>query len=231
MPCLAHHIETCLKTVGSDEFAVAFLDFIETLDIDQIMVFSIEADHARCFMSRHFSRSALAGRLAGKYLDGWFRHDPLLPELHDIPVGEVRLRRMQDFADKMSQDYREIFFETPGLAGKTTLLAAGHSVRLFVNLYQSRPDAPECDPDIARLAGRLVLMHFDQPAQFAEPPPLTALSARERAVCLGILSGKKAEIIADEIGIAPSTVVTYRKRAYQKLGVNSRAGLFAICRA
>jgi len=55
MPGLSQHIENYLRTLGSDDFAVTFLDFIETLDVDQIMVFSIEADLARCFMSRHFA--------------------------------------------------------------------------------------------------------------------------------------------------------------------------------
>ncbi len=230
MPGFAQHIENCLKTVGSDDFAVAFLDFVETLHIDQIMVFSIETDHARCFMSRHFSHSALAGQLASTYLDGWFEKDPLLQELRDTPAGEIRLRRMEDFAERMSAPYRQIFFDAPGLAGKTTLLAAGQRVRLFVNLYQGGENAVLCDPDTARLAGRLVLMHFDRPDRFEIPPPLAALSEREREVCLGILSGQKAELIADGMEIAPSTVITYRKRAYQKLGISSRTGLFAICR-
>ena len=34
---------------------------------------------------------------------------------------------------------------------------------------------------------------------------------------LGILSGKKAEAIAAEMGLAASTIVTYRRRAYEKL--------------
>ncbi|NRB17468.1 MAG: hypothetical protein HRU33_07820 [Rhodobacteraceae bacterium] len=200
MSVLAQYIEPCLKTLGTDDFAVAFLDFVETLDIDQIMVFSIEGDHARCLMSRHFSRSALAGRLAARYLDGWFRQDPLLPELREVSAGEVRLKRMVDFADRMSEDYRQIFFDAPGLTGKTTLLSAGQSVRLFVNLYQSRSGVPPCDPDTARLAGRLVLMHFDRKIENDMPPPLAALSERERQVCLGILSGKKAETIAGDLG-------------------------------
>jgi hypothetical protein len=42
------------------------------------------------------------------------------------------------------------------------------------------------------MPGRLVLMHFDRPTQSDTSPPLATLSAREREVCLGILSGKKA---------------------------------------
>lgn len=229
MSTLAQTIESCLQKIGSDGFAVTFLDFLETLEVDQIMVFSIKADHARCLMSRHFGQSVLAGQLAAKYLDGWFRQDPLLPELRAVSPGEIRLKRMSGLAGQMSDEYRQIFFDTPGLTGKTTLLCIGQNIRLLVNLYQSRRNAPLVDADIARLVGRLVLMQFDRPAASDVPPPLAALSDRERAVCLGILSGKKAETIAGELGIAPSTAVTYRRRAYQKLGVSSRAGLFSIC--
>ena len=50
-------------------------------------------------------------------------------------------------------------------------------------------------------------------------------------MCQGILNGKKAEAIAGDLDVAPSTVVTYRKRAYAKLGIGARADLFAICRS
>ena len=229
MTLIARHIDACLATLGGDGFAPALSALVAELDTDQIMIFALADNHARCLLSRHFSRSALAGRLAARYLDGWFRADPLLPELLALPPGEVRLRRMADFADRMTPEYREIFFQGPGLAGKTTLLAAGRTLRLMVNLYQGRPGAPACDGDLARLVGRLALLHFDRLEDRGLPPPLTALSHRERAVCLGILAGKKAETIAGELGLGATTVVTYRKRAYDKLGIASRAALFAIC--
>lgn len=49
-------------------------------------------------------------------------------------------------------------------------------------------------------------------------------------MCLGVLAGRKAEVIAHELGVAPTSVVTYRRRAYDKLGIASRGELFAICR-
>ncbi|NLW05604.1 MAG: helix-turn-helix transcriptional regulator, partial [Pseudomonadaceae bacterium] len=59
--------------------------------------------------------------------------------------------------------------------------------------------------------------------------PLAFLSERERQVCAAVLQGKKSETIAYELEVAPSSVVTYRKRAYDKLGISSRAQLFALC--
>lgn len=225
----ARHIETCLATLGAEGFAPAFCDFVETLGAQQVMVFAVEEAHASCLLSRHFGRAALAGRLAATYLDGWFLQDPLLPELRAAPPGSVHLRRLEEVAGAMGEDYRRIFFDRPGLSAKTTLLAAGDRLRLFVSLYRERGAPAEVDPDLARLAGRLVLMHSERSDAPGFPAPLAVLSARERAVCLGMLSGRKAEAIAAELGVAASTVITYRKRAYGKLGVTSRAGLFAIC--
>ncbi|GAB2185515.1 helix-turn-helix transcriptional regulator [Roseibium sp. LAB1] len=225
----ASHIEACLADLGTDRFAQAFVAYVETLGVDQIMVFAIDKTQARCLLSWHFSRSALAGKLAETYLDGWFLKDPLLPDLMAAPPQSVTLSRLDEIEGRMSADYRRLFFENPGMLAKTTLLAVGERLRLFVSLYQGDATAPLCDPDLARLAGRLALMHFEKASDTDVPPPLAALSDRERSVCLGILSGRKAEAIAADLDVAPSTVITYRKRAYAKLGVTSRAGLFAIC--
>ncbi|WP_118132634.1 helix-turn-helix transcriptional regulator [Oceanicella sp. SM1341] len=223
----ARDIDLCLQALGTEGFALAFSALAERLEMDQVMVFATDGARASCLLSRNFGRAGLGGRLAARYLDGWFREDPLLPELLATPPGTVALRRMADVAGRMGAEYRRLFFEAPGLQDKLTLLAAGRHLRLFVNLYRQRPGP--CDPETACLAGRLALMHFDRVTDYAVPPPLAALSAREREVCLGILSGKKAEAIAGALDVAPSTVVTYRRRAYEKLGITSRAGLFAIC--
>lgn len=222
-------IDACLARLGTDAFAPVYADFVETLGIDQIMVFAIEADTARCLLSRHFAHAALAGELAAAYLDDGFLRDPLLPALMEAARGSVHLRRLDDIAPDMDEAYRHRFFDAPGLMAKTTVLAVGETLRLFVSFYAADAVAEVCDPDLARLAGRLALMHFERALDTGIPAPLTVLSDREQAVCLGILSGQKSEAIAADLGVAPSSVITYRKRAYGKLGVTSRAGLFAIC--
>ena len=53
------------------------------------------------------------------------------------------------------------------------------------------------------------------------------LSQRETQVLAAILSGMDQSAIAQAIGVKASTVVTYRRRGYAKLGVQSRAELRA----
>lgn len=222
-------IEACLAAEGREAFAARFLELAEWIGTDQLMVFDLAGEAPLCLLSRNFGQRRLGGLLAARYLDGWYRRDPLLPLLAAVPEGEIRLCRTADFGDGMADDYREVFFDRPGLAGKTALLAAGRQRRLIVNFYHVRPPATE-DDGLLRLAARLLLLHFDAPGDAGYPAPLTALSERERAVCLGILGGRKAEAIAGHLGVSPATVVTYRRRAYEKLGINARAELFAMCR-
>lgn len=231
MQSATDHINLCLAHLGTETFAQVFCDFVETLGIDQIMVFSVNASHASCLLSRHFTRTGLAGKLAAMYLDGWYNRDPLLPDLLGASSGTVTLRHLDDVTAKMNANYRRHFFDGPGLLAKTTLLCVAGDLRLFVSLYQTGVSTPKPDEALSILAGRLALLHFKNQARSDRPAVLDALSERERAVCLGILAGQKAELIAADIGVAPSTVVTYRKRAYSKLGISSRASLFAICRA
>jgi DNA-binding CsgD family transcriptional regulator len=62
-------------------------------------------------------------------------------------------------------------------------------------------------------------------------PPFDQLTARELEVCERILLGYTSIGIGLDLDIALSSVLTYRKRAYQKLGIGTQAQLFALCLA
>jgi DNA-binding CsgD family transcriptional regulator len=53
------------------------------------------------------------------------------------------------------------------------------------------------------------------------------LSGREWEVCEGIARGKTTNVIAYELGIKISSVLTYKKRIYEKLGVATQRELLA----
>lgn len=209
----------------------AWLDLIADLGADQAMVFSYRADHAACLMARNFRQARLGQRLASDYLDGWFRQDPLVAQVLALLPGQVDVIRIDPQTSPMSAPYRARFYSDPGLDGKWAVLAAGEGLRLAINLY--RRDMHDWQPEetILRVLARLALLHFAQRDAGGVPDALMALSERERDVCLGVLAGKKAEVIANDLGVAPTSVVTYRRRAYDKLGISSRGELFAICRS
>jgi len=222
-------IEACLAQIGRDGFAPCYLDLIEGAGARQVMVFAYRADAAACLLSRNFAEGRLGARLAAQYLDGGFRDDPLRARVLGLAPGAVEAVALAQIAPAMPAAYRATFFQRPGLGDKMAVMAAGAQLRLIVNLYRPAAGQPWPD-DLPRLLGRLALLHFEARAGGGDPEALQALSGRERAVCLGILRGLKSEAIAQDLGVAATSVVTYRKRAYAKLGITSRAGLFAICR-
>jgi DNA-binding NarL/FixJ family response regulator len=81
---------------------------------------------------------------------------------------------------------------------------------------------------ISPMIARQLLMRFRPPATAAAPDalprdPRTALSGREREVLEYITKGYTAREIAELISVSHHTVLTYVRRIYAKLEVNSRA--------
>jgi len=60
-------------------------------------------------------------------------------------------------------------------------------------------------------------------------PPFSKLTRREREVCERILLGYTSVGIGLDLAIAQSSVITYRRRAYEKLGISSQNELFSLC--
>jgi PAS domain S-box-containing protein len=71
---------------------------------------------------------------------------------------------------------------------------------------------------------RFVLTHVDRMTE-AENDPLAPLSRREREVLTGVIAGRTSKEIAAVLGIAPTSVDTYRHRIMLKLGIRDLPGL------
>lgn len=138
LAALMGHIDRCLALHGQDGFAPAYLELLEALGADQVMVFSYGPDYAACLMSRNFREARLGKRLAADYLDGWFRLDPLYAAALAQAAGEVAVRSVTPRDESMTPDYRARFYDAPGLGGKLSVLAAGERLRLVVQPLSSR---------------------------------------------------------------------------------------------
>jgi DNA-binding CsgD family transcriptional regulator len=62
----------------------------------------------------------------------------------------------------------------------------------------------------------------------SDRPAFAQLTVRERSVCLGILTGYTSEAMAINMSISINSVLTYRKRIYEKLGITSQNELFLL---
>lgn len=229
----------CTEALGTREFFKPLLELIETqLNAVQCMVFSYGGDNVTCLLSINFRTRARGKNLARAYLDQGHRFDPLVATLHELAtktVGE-RVTRLGEVIDKMPSSYLETFYRKPGLSDKIAVLLVDMHGQLIVNFYYDDPvtgiddGKRQLTDSYFLLTARLVRAHFAYDTDAASTGPLSILSDRERQVCEGVLAGLKSEMIAADIGISTNSVITYRKRSYRKLGINSRADLFAVCR-
>jgi DNA-binding NarL/FixJ family response regulator len=94
-------------------------------------------------------------------------------------------------------------------ADEKSLLGA---IRRILRGQTSFPDLP---PGQSRGASRSI-------------PPVAGLSTRENAVLRGLLLGTPLVEIAEELGISPQSVTTYRRRILDKLEVDSNAELIRL---
>lgn len=172
------------------------------------------------------------------YVRRFHRSDPAVPARLATAPGSGFHLRLPAAAIELG-DYRRLCFERPRFVEKITFGWRKPDHALVLSFYQ-RHDGVE--PDIAQL-GALAQLAITGLSRMATRPtqgPLLVeeverrladahaiLTPREREVCARTLVGNTAREIGLELGLGVGTVLTYRQRAYQKLGVSRASNLLA----
>lgn len=155
----------------------------------------------------------------------------------------MRRLRCDEVPDR---DYRRHCYERAGLVDRLSVLCVDAQGGYALNLYRNDDDGPfgegelACVQDSAAVLAACCVKHdiLLPPAGAAstEMPGVEALeqrlqglqprlSRRECAVAARVLTGMTSDGIAVDLGIGLQSVLTYRKRAYAKLGVCSQREL------
>jgi DNA-binding CsgD family transcriptional regulator len=180
------------------------------------------------------------------YLDGLYRFDPNLSLPAQSGVVFRHLRRDAI----VNTDYRKACFVRAGLLERLTVAAAEAGQLVLLNLYRLDPSGPFAAGEIAaveelsRFLAALAIKHVGTLGMLLRSRDradrIAALAARlhardgrltmrERDVLSRVMLGVTSEGIALDLGIGLNSVLTYRKRAYARLGVSSQVELFALC--
>ncbi|HLY87344.1 MAG TPA: LuxR C-terminal-related transcriptional regulator [Acetobacteraceae bacterium] len=97
-------------------------------------------------------------------------------------------------------------------------------LRLALQIAPTLGQVPPSDADATTRPKDLSLQLYRQRLLALD----RGLTGREIDVCARSLSGMTAEGIGLELEIKKSSVVTYRKRAYERLGISSQHELFRM---
>lgn len=224
----------CVRTVGSASFTESFLQLARHgVGAEQCMIFGYDRASTTCLLSRNFGAFLQGKELAERYVEAGFAGDPLYPGILALSDGRPQIVRLGEIRSFMPSHYRKVYFERPRLGDKISILSARRGRRFIASFYRAEGRGVFQQPDsVWNLVSALLETHFRPTPDIEEwRDPSGRLSLRERQVCAGILRGLKVEAIGAGLGLSGHTVSTYKKRAYEKLGINSRTALFSLASA
>jgi len=234
-------VTSTVLAIGRSDFPNVLIDTLRRqADVGHCMVFALSrAGAARCLLDA--GNIPIGGDLGAAYAGHFHESDPNRDTLFERESGAPIM--LPAFAPRMyGARYRKIFFQDSGIVDKCATAIWVDDTCFYVNFYritaQGRFSATQRERlwAIAPAIGASVARHFQQTATpdqtlaalFASCAPLAALTPREQEVCRHILAGYSSEAISKGLGISQHSTLTYRKRAYARLGISSQNELFAI---
>lgn len=184
-----------------------------------------------------------------QYAQGFWRRDPLMRAILSDRMAECTLRTQS--SDRIPKgDYRSFCYDEPGVLDRMSIFRRNGEKAVLLNFYRYRDSGHFSECDVNRVAGlsglmtALVIKHLAiMDAAITSGGHISAvtlaeslrrrdvhLSERELAVCAAMLAGAALKEISRSLGVELSTAITYKRRAYDKLGISSRSELQALLR-
>ena len=226
--------------IGRDEFGPGLLDLSRSaVGADHVTAFATTAGGGlRTIIAENGGPRNVARTVAGRYVQHHWRGDPVA-RLLSARADRDRRIIVDIHADDVEQgDYRRECYAAIHLDHRLSVAESRDGRTMRLNFYRGR-GADFRDEDIGCLGGMAdmllaMLWRHDEAmavhptddvearfnARLATLEP--ALSERERQVCALIGLGVTSEGIGLRLDIGLNTVLTYRKRAYARLGISSQ---------
>jgi DNA-binding CsgD family transcriptional regulator len=241
----ARQVAMLVDHLDDDLFDATLLDmFHEIAPVAEVNGFSLEDQTRDPRPVGWCGLRAGTARRVERYTQGFYRLDPTLQSL---PATRQRRDTLVHIlaAESVGNDvYRRTCFEEPSFSQKVSIAQGGcNDPWTIMNIYFGEPCSRSSTIQQVVDFGLLVAPFLRRRAAF--PSAIKSmervddrldrrlqrrfplLTPRERRVCALTMIGKSSGEIATTLGIRPGTVLTYRRRAYERLGVSSAAALVA----
>lgn len=219
-----------IDAAGTDTFAPLLLDAAtRAAHIDEIFAYRA-ATNGPPHMALSISKIEDAAARADNYVREFHRFDPVTRIRATATEANFVVR--VSAADLAEPHYKALCFDGPHFADKLCFGARDGAACIVLSFYRSNA-AGEINETALRPLANLALSILAK--QSLDPMPLVdriehklayrypQLTPRERQVCARTIAGWTADQSAADLGIRHTTVLTYRQRAYQRLGFRSAA--------
>ena len=237
--------EKLLVAIGTQDFGATVRDSVLSMTAGARRVYLFEATSRGSTTLQYSFCEPEVADLFPAYTRWYLGGDPVGDAFDAAPrYNDVALQRVRP-ADIANPSFRRVFFDNAGIVERISVIQRGHDAWRGINVARHASDGRCSEEEIGSLIGlaclALPMLPFNRHRKVAESQPLTIaelearfggrcarLTKREREVCARAASGMSVEATALDLGIAKTSVLTYRQRAYQRLGVTSPVALCAL---
>jgi DNA-binding CsgD family transcriptional regulator len=236
--------ERLLGTLGTAQFGATVRDAVQCLTAGARRIYLFEATSREHSSLQYFSGEPGLAALFPHYCRWYLPQDPVSDAYGATPrCSDVALQRVRP-VHISSPGFRRRIFEDPGIVERISVIQRGAEGWRVMSVGRHVSDGCCSDGEIEALVDLacLVLPMLPLNRRRVDSPPIPsveelelrfaqrhgAMSARERQVCARAAAGLDVADTARELGIARSTVLTYRQRAYQRLQVAGPLALRAL---
>lgn len=226
-----------MAAIGRPEFVAAAVRFAHALTGADFASLYCEGDRDAPLLMG--TASQLGQRRADRAAEGYGRHwaQDRNARLLLGEEGDGDFFTHHEAGDLTSFPYRRDCYDLPGITSRVSLVRRRAGFGLAVSLYSSTEFGtfPRTARDglIATMATIMVAAerHVGQTLKEAEAHDQDiqarlalnhpSLTKREREVAAMTIKGRTAAEIAEILGVAETTVITHRKKAYKRMNVTS----------
>ncbi len=243
---ISRQIGDLIGKIGAPHFEPSFFKIMrDATACEHLTAFASSPDtppRLLCAINR--GATPVARIVAEKYLKHYWNHDPANRVCaRNVSRGyEIAVRV---FSDDIGHDaYRHDCYSVVDLVDRFSIIRHHGAETIRLNLYRSarrgRFVVADFTPVLESAAIMFALLAKHDAHRGADGSGdsevlarrlrqvMPQMTRRESEVCVGIMQGKSSEALALALGISVNTVLTYRKRAYARLGISSHNELMRL---
>jgi len=235
--------EQLLETVGTGQFGATVHDAVMSLTGPARRIYLFEATGREDSSLQYCFCEPRTIELLPAYSQRFHNIDPVCDAYSAAPCpSDIAVQRLRP-ADIGSEDFRRRFFDQAGIVERVSIIQRGANAWRVINVARHRSAGLFSDRELDALIGlaclALPMLPLNRRRAEALAPSVgqiedrlhnlcPALTRREGEVCARATIGLSVEATALDLDIARTSVMTYRKRGYQRLGISSVRELCAL---
>lgn len=229
--------ERLLAATGTEEFGSTVRDSILAVTSGARRVYLFEATGRIDNDLQYFSCEPALVDLLPLYNKSYLPLDPVCDAYRAASAcSDMVFQRILP-SDIPSAGFRRRFFEEPGIIERVSIVQRGADAWRAMNVARHESDGYFSEQELTALVSVACLALPMLPFNRHKPGAVqqltvvqledrfaarfSALTLRERQVCARAAIGMTVEATALDLGIARTSVLTYRQRAYHRLSVTS----------